>query len=109
MKGERERGNSVKGSWKKGKGQGGFGKTAPPSFIPYLVSFRGRGGSGRGGSRAATAGRPPGHGGGRREGEKEEGDEGVCSPHSPWVEAARGGGSTGGGGPVVMVLGAAAL
>jgi hypothetical protein len=91
---------------KKGKGAGGFRQNSPP-FIPYLVTFRGRGAAA--GPRAATAGRPPGHGGGRREGEKDEGDEGVCFPHSPWVEAARGGGSTGGGGPVVMVLVAAAL
>jgi hypothetical protein len=45
----------------------------------------------------AAARRPPGHDRGRQEGEKEEGDEGVLLPHSPWVEAARGEGSTGGG------------
>jgi hypothetical protein len=59
----------------------------------------------QGRARAAAARRPPGHDRGRREGEKEEGDEGVLLPHSPWVEAARGEGSTGGGGPVVVVLG----
>jgi hypothetical protein len=59
----------------------------------------------QGRARAAAARRPPGHDRGRREGENEEGDEGVLLPHSPWVEAARGEGSTGGGGPVVVVLG----
>jgi hypothetical protein len=42
---------------------------------------------------------------GDERGEKEEGDEGVLLPHSPWVEVARGDGFTGGRGPVVVVLG----
>jgi hypothetical protein len=91
------------GSGEKGKGQGGFW---PNGLLPPLSCAPVRG---RRGARAAAAGRPPGHECGRREGEKEEGDEGVLFPHSPWVEAARGDGSTGGGGPVVMVLVAAAL
>jgi hypothetical protein len=107
MKGEGGRGNSDRGSWEKGKGAGGFLAKQPPLHpLPRDIQGQGRAAAG---PRAAAAGRPPGHGGGRREGEKEEGDEGVCFPHSPWVEAARGGGSTGGGGPVVMVLVAAAL
>jgi hypothetical protein len=92
MKGERERGNSVKGSWGKRKRGRGVSAKQPPLPSSPTSCHSEAGGSGRGGSRAATAGRPPGHGGGRREGKKEEGDEGVDSTHSPWVEAARGGG-----------------
>jgi hypothetical protein len=100
MKGKGERGNSDRGLWGKRKGVGGFW---PKGLLPPLACapVKGRGGA----LAAAAARRPPGHERGRREGEKEEGDEGVLLPHSPWVEAARGDGSTGGGGPVVVVLG----
>jgi hypothetical protein len=99
MKGKGERGNSDRGLWGKRKRVGGFW---PKGLLPPLACAPVRG---RGGALAAAARRPPGHERGRREGEKEEGDEGVLLPHSPWVEAARGDGSTGGGGPVVVVLG----
>jgi hypothetical protein len=71
------------------------------SFLWLAPRTKARGG----GARAAAARQPPGHDCGWREGEKEEGDEGVLLPHSPWVGAARGDGFTGGGGLVVMVLG----
>jgi hypothetical protein len=87
MKGKGERGNSDRGLWGKRKGAGGFGQKA--FFLLWLAP-------------RSDAGEGPGR---RRQGEKEEGDEGVLLPHSPWVEAARGDGSTGGGGPVVVVLG----
>jgi hypothetical protein len=45
-----------------------------------------------------VARRPPGHGCGRREGEKKEGDEGVLLPPSPWARARCGVDSTWGDG-----------
>jgi hypothetical protein len=51
----------------------------------------------RQGARAAAARRPPGHGCGRRVGEKKEGDEGVLLPPSPWARARCGVDSTWGG------------
>jgi hypothetical protein len=48
-----------------------------PYSSPGSTPDRGRG------ARAAATRRPPGHGYGRREGEKMEGDEGVLLPPSP--------------------------
>jgi hypothetical protein len=45
-----------------------------------------------GGAWAAAARRPSGHGCGRREGKKKEGDEGVLLPPLPWARVRCGGG-----------------
>jgi hypothetical protein len=62
--------------------QGGLCKKG--SF-PFLLPFDSRTEEGRG-PRAAALRRPSGHGRGRRDGEKREGDEGVLSLSSPWAE-----------------------
>jgi hypothetical protein len=75
---------------KRKKGQGVFGKTAPPSFIPYLATGRGRGRAAAGASvRRRPAGLPATSASGAR-GKRRRATRGFDSTHSPWVEAARG-------------------
>jgi hypothetical protein len=80
---------------KKEEGQGVFGKTA--LLLPPLDSEQ----RGRRARHGRPAGAPAGdsnRGGGRGQGEKEEGGEGVLSPHSPWAIGHGGGGSAAGRG-----------
>ena len=51
----------------------------------------------------------PGHGGGREEGQNDEGDEGIPFPSSPWAAVERGGTPTVAGGRRRWSFGAAAL
>jgi hypothetical protein len=102
---ERERGNREEGlGWKKGKGQGGMGKT-PFFFLPTLpIQNRGVREAGRGSRSAAIAGEP-GPGGGQAVGQNDEGLTGNRFPYLPWPVVARGGVFTDGGGLEAASLG----
>jgi hypothetical protein len=74
------------------RGDRGFLAKAPSPSPPSIQTEQRRGGAAAPAS--GGAGRPASRPRRRTaRGEKEEGDEGVDSTHSPWVKAARGGGS----------------
>jgi hypothetical protein len=81
----------------KKKVQGVFGQTTI-FFLPLDLEQRGE-------PQAAALRWPSGHGRGRREGEKKEGDEGVLLPSSPWAGVRYRGGSMGGCGLQAAVVG----
>ena len=64
---------------------------------PFFLSFAGKQRRGRGGAGGGLAGEPR-RGGGRGEGEKEEGTTVDCFPHLIWAEVVCGGSATAAGG-----------
>jgi LmbE family N-acetylglucosaminyl deacetylase len=92
LKRARERGDRVTVWWgKRGKARGFLAKRPSPSS-PHGSEQREEGDRAAAGLEGGGAG-GPGHGGGRGMGQREEGDEGISSPCSPWARMRCGGGS----------------